>query len=140
MDIEKLMNDRREWAPILHRLSDPNVLPQRVWYREMKLESSRRTVGRRTVLTEILVIDGYASSADESDAASRIAAVMGFVNNLQKDHSNFSDYLAGVPEIQRVQDVRLNPNRDSPSDAPKRAVSFVIKIPLKPPGAGSAKR
>ena len=44
--VQKLIRDRRVWAPILHHLTDPKVLPSTIWFDKLRLQRGGRG-GRR---------------------------------------------------------------------------------------------
>ena len=87
--VEKMENDRRLWAPILYRLCDPEVVPQRVWYTKLGLKKGRSVRGRSS--PDILELEAYASASDPSDSSAMIATAMQYVRNLQTVHPQFSE-------------------------------------------------
>jgi Tfp pilus assembly protein PilN len=133
--VEKLYNDRRMWAPFLYRLCDPEVLPPQVWYRDIRLEKGRgRDAG------EGVAIEGYAWAKDSTDRAAMFREFTDFVRNLQIEHPMFSEYLAGRPEIVRSEIQKLPTGRDIPESAPKEALAFELRLPLKSTTPAAATR
>lgn len=128
--VEKLYNDRRVWAPILYRLCDPGLLPSRVWFKRLELVKSR-TAGPRGGETQTLLIDGYAWAADENDEAAMLQAYLDFLEKLREPYPQFTEYFAGAPELGRVEMVKLSAVREAPADAPKQALAFSLRLPLK---------
>jgi Tfp pilus assembly protein PilN len=135
--VEKLQNDRRLWAPILYRLCDPDVLPLRVWYTELALEQGRASRGKQA--PEELMLEAFASSSDAGDGAARVATAMTFVENLRKPHAQFSENFSGPPVLGKMVTQTLRGAKDD-EEAPKVALSFSVKMPLKLIGAAGAKK
>jgi len=128
--IDKLCNDRRLWAPILYRLCDPELLPPRVWFRKLELVKTKAS-GPRGEETQTLVVDGYAWAADESDEAAMLQAYLTFVGRLQEPYPQFSEHFAGTPELGKAEMVKLGGGREAAPGAPKQALAFTLKLPLK---------
>lgn len=126
--VEKLLQDRRMWAPILHRLTDPEVLPAAIWFRTVKLQEPRRRAGRGASEGMSLLVEGYAQG---SDSPTMLQEVTSFAANLRKLQEDFPNDFEGDPKLSSVSLTKLSGGRDVAEDAPKEAVAFTVTIPLK---------
>jgi Tfp pilus assembly protein PilN len=135
--IDKLVNDRRLWGPILYRLCDPKIIPQRVWYKSLKLQD-RRAAGPRSrrgakQRQQQILLEGYAWSSDVGETASRMESVNTFIKNLQIPHPQFSEHFLGPPILDgEVSNVRLRAGAEVHPSAPREALSFTVSMPLNP--------
>lgn len=133
-----LLKDRREWAPILYRLSDPEILPPAIWFRKVSIKQPGRGAGRKAVAAKAcLVLEGYAQGPDTGTMLYEITA---FQANLQRLVEDFADDFDGEPKAEDRAVATLSTGRDISEHAPKEAYTFTIRIPLKTVGAGAAKK
>ncbi|MHC5055819.1 MAG: PilN domain-containing protein [Planctomycetota bacterium] len=133
-DINDLYRRRRTWAPLLHRMSAPEVLPRNIWYKEIILKQGRPVRGKPA--PEELTLVGYArgGSDDGSDSMYQAAqAIDDFVGNLRSEDKDFTGEFAGPPAKDRATEiVELSPTSESPPNVPRQAAAFGIKWILKP--------
>jgi Tfp pilus assembly protein PilN len=127
--IDKLANDRRLWAPILYRLCDPELLPPKVWYSELRLDTKK---ARRGPDEETLVIEAFAATNDEADGPGKINKATTFVRNLQVVYPQFSEQFEGDPQIVEMTNARISGANKGDADAPQNVLSFQVILKLKP--------
>ena len=130
--IEKLRQDRRVWAPILYRLSAPEILSPAIWFRSVKLEQARGRGVRGAVAKKVLVLDGYARGPD---SATMMQEVTGFLGKLRKLYQAFPDVFEGSQTLSGPKLQSLSGGRDAPDDVPEEVAAFTVTIPLKAVGA-----
>ncbi len=130
--IQKILKYRRVWAPILYRLSDPEVLPASVWFRKVKLakptRSGRPGAGAPSLC---LVIEAYAQGPDSS---TMLLELSGFERNLRKLDDWFPDdfdFDKAPPTVTGIQRKDLASGKDTAIDVPEQAIAFTVTIPLK---------
>jgi hypothetical protein len=133
-EVQKLINDRRDWAPILHRLCDRDILPPAIWFKAVSLRPAGR--GRRGAAggggKMELVLEGYARGPDSGTMFQEVTI---FETNLrEKLYEEFPKHFGGEGGglVVTVGGVKTLPKvRDAPSDAPKEAVSFTVTMPMR---------
>lgn len=136
--IKMLLNDRREWAPILYRLTDPEILPPAIWFKKVSIQQPGRGAGRKALAAKAcLVLEGYAQGPDTGTMLYEITA---FQANLQRLVEDFADDFDGEPKAEDRAVATLATGREIPDYAPKEAYAFTIRMPLKTVGAGAVKK
>jgi len=143
--VSDLERRRRIWAPLLHRLSAPDVLPANIWYNEVELKTGKAE--RNKTPPEELYLRGYArgntSSTGEAGVSSMfqaMQAIRSFVDRLRED-KNFAEEFMGDPvPCEAVEIKELSPPKDAPPSVPRHAAAFGYKWVLKEKkaSAGSA--
>lgn len=135
--IRKLYKERMRWAPKLDAISDPTVLPERIWLRSLSVEEKR--AGRKEA-EKYLLIKGLARG--ESPRV-RIEAINKFIMRLESNAQFFGDFEGNLSDslwferktklAQGVM-VQLSPTEkvEPPKDAPDEAMSFEVLARLKP--------
>jgi Tfp pilus assembly protein PilN len=141
--VNRLYRDRRTWAPLLHRMSSDDVVPENIWYREINLKQGRPARGQRTAPQELFLL-GYAAGGG-GDGGTMFQAtqdINDFVARLQTQIEDYDGVFDGKPKKDKaVEMTELSPPRGAPSNIPKKAATFGLKLtvkPKKPNNVGSA--
>ena len=132
-EILQLYEHRRTWAPLLHRLSEPDVLPRNIWYSE--IEFAKGKASRQQQAPEELVLSGYArGSSDDTNTSPMYQAIRVFAENLATDNTDFAEQFVGKPakDDKGTELVDISPPKEAPANAPKKAVKFGRKLTVKP--------
>lgn len=138
-DIKDLYRYRRTWAPLLHRVSAPEVLPRNIWYREIELKQGKAARGKTAV--EELLLRGYARGEEDSTSSMFQAAqaVNDFVEHLWAQGEDFTGEFTAKPEKDGpIEVMELSPPKDTTSSVPREAAAFGIKLILKQKKASEA--
>ena len=138
--VQKLLKFRRVWAPILHRLSDPEVLSAQIWFKKVKLVKPKRKGPGAAGTAMRLIIDAYAQGPD---SATMLNEISGFERNLRKLDDWFPDdfdFDKNPPEVSGAKIKEFSRVKGSVKDVPKKAYVFTVTIPLKAVGAKAPKK
>lgn len=139
--IQKILKYRRVWAPILYRLSDPEVLPASIWFRKVRLLKPRRTGRGGSGAPKLsLVIDAYAQGPDSSTMLLELSS---FERNLRKLNDWFPedfDFDKAAPKVTGIKRETLKSGRDTASEVPEQAIAFTVTIPLKAASTKASKK
>ena len=142
-EINNLYRFRRTWAPLLHRISSPEVLPRNIWYREIELKQGRGVRGKAPL--DELFLSGYAGGSPDDGANSMYQgtqAINALVENLKLQGEDFKSNFKGNldengetilnPEKTEPTELKeLSPGKKSSADVPRQATKFQLKLVLK---------
>ncbi len=133
-DIGDLYRFRRTWAPLLHHMSTPEVLPSNIWYSELELKQGK--AARSKTAAEELLLRGYARSTSDEDGINSMyqatQAISNFVANLQSQGEDFSGEFVGAPVKDKPTVAEeLSVPKDASSNIPRHAAAFGIKLVLR---------
>ncbi len=132
--IKRLYGQRIRWAPKLSALSNPRILPRRVWLKSLKIE--KESAGAK-LSNRYFVIEGWARG-DTSRA--RIEAITQFAQRLESDELFFADFAESLSEDLQFKEVEFRGGTQVVEDAPKIAHWFKMRARFRPPakkGEGS---
>jgi Tfp pilus assembly protein PilN len=132
--IGDLYRFRRTWAPLLHRLSSPEVLPTNIWYSEIELKQGR--AARSKTPAEELFLRGYARGTSDDDGVNSMyqatQAISNFVANLQSQGEEFTGEFNLPPVKDKATEVEeLSVPKEASPSVPRHAAAFGIKLVLK---------
>lgn len=141
-DIKDLYRFRRTWAPLLHQMSAPEVLPANIWYREIEFKPGKSLRGKTA--PEELILRGYARGTSDKDGAISMnqatQAISAFVGNLQALEDFMSEFVGDPEKIDATKITALSPPKGAPASVPREAAAFGIKLDLKPKKASKGNK
>ena len=123
--IMKIYGERIRWAQKLDVISNPAVLPDRIWLSSLDIEEQRSGTAR----DKYLVIRGWAQG---ENSKVRIDAISKFAKRLESKEEFLEDFEGDLSRDLRFEYVKLNPPKEAPEGAPTEALLFRMQTRFKP--------
>jgi Tfp pilus assembly protein PilN len=130
--LTSLSDDRRIWWRVLHRLHDPKLLPDHIWYKEIQYRI--QAGGGKGAVSEELKLECLARPS-ESGAGhwEMMAEINEFRRRLHEPQPDFSEHVQpGGVRFSPVDLHKFPTPRGALADAPRTGAKFSVTIALKP--------
>lgn len=128
-----LYKQRMRWAPKLDAISNPTVLPERVWLGTLDVEEKKGGRGRAE---KYLFIQGWARG--ESSRA-RNEAINQFVMRLESNPQFYSDFVGSLSEDLKIEYEPKRPPKGAADNFPRKTNRFEMRARFKPRAPVGAK-